>query len=59
MQELVQIIISRNGLQKVINATEYTYEQFCKTCLIYSNANYEMQAVWSNQKLKKLLKHRR
>lgn len=43
MQELIQIIISRNGLQKVINATEYTYEQFCKTCLIYANANYEVK----------------
>ena len=43
MQELVQIIISRNGLQKVINATEYTYEQFCETCLIYASANYEVK----------------
>ena len=42
MEELIQIIISRNGLQKVINATEYTYEQFRRTCLIYSNANYEV-----------------
>ena len=43
MEELVQIVISRNGLKKVINATEYTYEQFCRTCLIYSNANYEVK----------------
>ena len=42
MEELVQIVISRNGLQKVINATEYTYEQFCKTCFIYANAKYEV-----------------
>ena len=42
MEELVQIVISRNGLKKVIDATEYTYEQFCKTCLIYANANYKV-----------------
>ena len=42
MNELVQVVISRNGLQKVINATEYTYEQFCKTCLIYAIAKYKV-----------------
>ena len=41
--ELIEIVISRNGLQKVINATEYNIKDFTYTCNVYNNAGYDVK----------------
>lgn len=41
--ELIEIVISRNGLQKVINATEYSIKDFTYTCNIYNDARYNVR----------------
>ena len=41
--ELIKIVISRNGLQKVINATEYSMKDFTYTCNVYNDAGYDVK----------------
>lgn len=41
--ELIEIVISRNGLQKVINVTEYSIKDFTYTCNVYNDAGYNVR----------------
>ena len=41
--EKIEIVISRNGLQKVVNATEYNIKDFTYTCNVYNDAGYNVR----------------